>query len=497
VTWTAAGSWLFANSTTLTVSNQAVGNLLLVGVENDSNNTVWCTWAVRRRATWSRWASVASSTEGAHTSPCSPGRSPPPAPGTVTPSWSGTAPGSFDIAGHEFHSTAESWALDVQGNLDSAGTANWASLTPAGNGELYFGFEANGGTASGGTTSGYVYNTDAIGNGQAYRLSCPSGVATFPVWADSNGRAGIMVLVQETAAAAAPAAATARLYAPGWHPGAGLPGMPGGTPFYAPPPSGVLPAAAAAAAVPVPQRGSPVQARQQPAAAGRVTRRAGVYGGTGPPVRPAAGPVRARIPQPVRGGSVTRRAGVLGGSGPALKALAQAVAGKLRGLPQRGRSAGHGGTFAGLGPAVRALTGPVQARRLPQRGGSTASRAGTFTSLAPQAGPPVYPLGCAPPGPGARAAATRRACHPLGRGLRRYGPAGQGGGRPGPGAARAAARRKHRVPRGHVHPRHPGRRPAGLPAARPRAGPQAPPAGRARHPRRRDLQRYRTAAACR
>src|SRR5258708_1170191 len=51
------------------------------------------------------------------------------------------------------------------------------------------------------------------------------------------------------------------------------------------------------------------------------------------------------------------------------------------------------GTPQPAGPAVRALAAPVQARRLPQRGGSAATRAGTFTAAAPASGPPVYPLG--------------------------------------------------------------------------------------------------------
>lgn len=200
MTWTATGAWVSAHATTLAVNNQAVGNLLLVGVLNTSNNTVWCTGLSGGGATWTpfgvkfsisvfgfpEYATLFAGTVTATGA------------GTVTPSWSGTAPASYYLDGHEFHSSVGSWSLDVQGNLDSAGTTSWASLTPASSGELYFGFEDNAGSASGGTTSGYVYNLNPSGLGQAYNLSCPSGVATFPVWADTDGRAGIMVLVQET-----------------------------------------------------------------------------------------------------------------------------------------------------------------------------------------------------------------------------------------------------------------------------------------------------------
>lgn len=205
MTWTATGSWLTANTTTLATSNQAAGNLLLVGVINDSNNTVWCTGLSGGGATWTQvGVKFAVSVFGFpeyHT--LFAGTVTATGAGTVTPSWSGTTPGSYRIDGHEFHSTAGSWALDgSQGNLDSAGTANWVSLTPAGNGELYFGAGDDQGIATGGSTSGYVYNISAGGAiSQAYNLSCASGVATFPVWGDSNGRAGIMVLMKEGAAA--------------------------------------------------------------------------------------------------------------------------------------------------------------------------------------------------------------------------------------------------------------------------------------------------------
>jgi hypothetical protein len=290
--------------------------------------------------------------------------------------------------------------------------------------------------------------------------------------------AKVAVEVKGIAGSAAAPGAVAALYGPGWHPGRGLPGEPGGTPFYAPPspspvpvpplilgtPGPVMPpmtwmggpgkrpapararvgplanvtgageagpkpavqpavyqrvsgyarkvsrrpivgprgraaggiaapaATPAAAAPPLPRTG-PVQARLLPRRGGSVTSRDGVYGQTGPPVTPADGPARARIPQPVRGGQVTRRTGTFGGVGPAVKALASAVAGKLRGLPARGRTAGRSGVYGQLGPAVKPATGPVQAHQLPRRGGSTQSRTGTYTAVVLGAGPPIYPLG--------------------------------------------------------------------------------------------------------
>jgi hypothetical protein len=137
----------------------------------------------------------------------------------------------------------------------------------------------------------------------------------------------------------------------------------------------------------------PVQARPGPQRGGRTASRAGTYAQAGPPVKAAAGPARARIPQAARGGQAHGRAGIFAGTGPALKALAQAVAGKLRGLPPRGRTASRAGTYAQAGPPVKAAAGPVQARRLPIRGGSAQGRTGTFTLVVTGSGPPVYPLG--------------------------------------------------------------------------------------------------------
>lgn len=198
MTWTAPGSWLFANSTALSVSNQATGNLLLVGVTNTSNNTVWCTGLSGGGATWAAFGvKFAASTTLAEYFTVFAGTVTATGAGTVTPSWSGTAPAGYHLDGHEFSSSVGSWSLDSQGTVDAV-TGNWASLTPAGSGELYFGFEDNTGAASAGTTSGYVYSVNASGGGRAYNLSCAGGVATFPVWADpADGRAGIMVLVRE------------------------------------------------------------------------------------------------------------------------------------------------------------------------------------------------------------------------------------------------------------------------------------------------------------
>lgn len=205
MTWTTVGSWLYAgNTSSIALTNQAVGNLLLIEVHNFQNNTVTATSMSGGGATWTRIGNPFTSSVGfAATHALFAGTVTTAGAGTATVTWSGTAPTTnFLVEGREFHSTVGSWSLDVQGNFDTASTKNWASLTPGGSGELYFGSEVNAATAVAGTTTGYVWNVNVFSCGAAYNLSCASGVATFPVWGDTDSRCGIAVLMREGAAPA-------------------------------------------------------------------------------------------------------------------------------------------------------------------------------------------------------------------------------------------------------------------------------------------------------
>ncbi len=250
MTFAASGAFLFSNNAALTVSNQGIGNLLVVEVLNYTNSTVWCTGLSGGGATWTQAGVKFSGTTNAYSAAVFLGKVTATGGGTVTPSWSGTAPSGYEINGHEFTSTAGSWAFDVQGNLDVAGTNSWPSLTPgSGSGELYFGFSAAN-PASAGSTSGYTYSVNANMDAVAFNPACGAG-ATFPVWADSTQSFGIAVLIAETAAAP-PAAAPASRAAPWWKPGRNLPGLPLGVPFYTPPQDTPPLAAAIPAATPAP-----------------------------------------------------------------------------------------------------------------------------------------------------------------------------------------------------------------------------------------------------
>jgi hypothetical protein len=205
VTWTAVGSALGGATANLSTNNQAVGNLLIVEVINDSNSTVWATGLSGGGASWVAAGVKFSGTTNAKSAAVFFGTVTATGAGTATISWSGTAPATWSTAGQEFHSTAGSWAFDKQGNLDSGGTSNWPSLTPAGTGELYWGFISDSGSSVAGSTSGYTYNAnaDTTSDGMAYNLSVSS--ASFPVWGDAGQQFGIVILVAESAASSFPA----------------------------------------------------------------------------------------------------------------------------------------------------------------------------------------------------------------------------------------------------------------------------------------------------
>lgn len=199
MTFAAVGSFFQATASTFTLTPAAVGDLILVEVLNTTNNTVYASSLASSNVTWvtlghylgvsdtSRAATLFSGTVTAASS------------ATVTVTWSGTAPANIRIAGQEFSSTLGGWALDKSGHIDTAtGTNTWASLTPAGAGELYFGFTNDIGTATAGTTSGYTYDVDVHSNGMAFNPACTSA-AQAPVWGDSGSSLGMMVLVQEVA----------------------------------------------------------------------------------------------------------------------------------------------------------------------------------------------------------------------------------------------------------------------------------------------------------
>lgn len=121
---------------------------------------------------------------------------------TVTVSFGTNPAGNCRFDAREFHASSGHVYFDVQGTLNSAGTANWPTLTPAHSNELYWGWCEDSGSAVAGSTSGFVYEIDSNSNASGYNLSVSS--AFTPVWGDSGMVAGLMVLMTETPPAGGP-----------------------------------------------------------------------------------------------------------------------------------------------------------------------------------------------------------------------------------------------------------------------------------------------------
>jgi hypothetical protein len=182
----------------------AVGDLILIEVVCYGSGTFAPTALSSSNVTWSAPWTAFTGTVNPDRANVFMGKVTSTSAATVTITFSGSVAGVVAYAGQEFSSTVGSWAADgSQGNLDSAGTANWPSLTPSVSGDIYFGYAfSETGSSTAGSTSGYTYSTnaDTLGDCLAYNPACGAG-ATFPVWGSSDQGFGIMVLVKETGAA--------------------------------------------------------------------------------------------------------------------------------------------------------------------------------------------------------------------------------------------------------------------------------------------------------
>lgn len=114
---------------------------------------------------------------------------------TVTVTYASSMGGaSSRFNAREFESFTGGAVLDTYGTVDhSGGTSSWATLVPSRTNELYWGWCEDFGSATAGSTSGFVYESDSHGNGSGYDLNVSSSYT--PVWGDSGMVAGLMVLV--------------------------------------------------------------------------------------------------------------------------------------------------------------------------------------------------------------------------------------------------------------------------------------------------------------
>ena len=215
MTFTAVGSLVSATASTFSLTPATIGDLICVEVIQAFDVPTKVASALSSsNVTWTFVGSYEGSTfEGS--AALFIGKVTAASTATVTVTWTGGTPGdAIAIAAREYSSSVGSWAADTFGHIDSAGTNTWASLTPAGSGELYFGY-CYSGSASAGSTSGYTYTIDSDSNCCAYNPSCSSS-AQAPVLGDSTEQLGMMMLVKELSLAVTttslPAAATGLAY---------------------------------------------------------------------------------------------------------------------------------------------------------------------------------------------------------------------------------------------------------------------------------------------
>ena len=198
-TFTPVGSMQFPDTgQSVGMSTVNTGDLLVCQVVS-TDRTNWCTGLSGASVTWTQVTTVVQGvTENFSAVGFFGVVNTPVTNQNLTPSWQlGTAP-TFHTRIREFTVSTGQWFLDTFGSIDSAGTASWASLTPAAAGELYWGWAGNSGTASPGTTSGFTYELDLDGDGAAFNPACGSG-AVQAVWADFRSTSSAWMMLVSAA----------------------------------------------------------------------------------------------------------------------------------------------------------------------------------------------------------------------------------------------------------------------------------------------------------
>ncbi len=146
--------------TTLSVDPSHVGDALLAVVKVSSATTTVSSLSGGGATGWSKLESYA---DGSHDNEIRLGTVTTTGSATLTATFSASVSGvDVDFNAQEFTAglgSGTTWSKDTgSGQSNSAGsTFDFPSLTPAGTGELYFGYARGGGTTSGGGTSGFSY----------------------------------------------------------------------------------------------------------------------------------------------------------------------------------------------------------------------------------------------------------------------------------------------------------------------------------------------------
>ena len=186
--------------TTLAVSPQHVGDLLILAVKTSSTTITAASVSGGGVSTWTRAEGPYSGYSG-HDLEIWTGTVGTIGSSTITVAYSGAVTSiNIGLAAQEFTSTSGSatvWALDTGGATANASstTATFPQLTPAGTGELYFGYGAVANTGLAGATSGFTYATTSDADVATYDTSVASVVQPTATQSPAGVAGAVAVLI--------------------------------------------------------------------------------------------------------------------------------------------------------------------------------------------------------------------------------------------------------------------------------------------------------------
>ena len=200
MTFAAVGSAVPFTSSTFTLAPSSVGDFILAEVVTLSSSD-WAASLSSSNVTWTVLAAPALCPADSFYATVFIGKVTAASSATVTV---GFNTGTPTVRGNamEYSTTAgySAVTLDSSAVTGAGAGTGYPSLTPGhGAGELYYCYAYNDGNASAGSTSGYTYYVDGNGNGACWNPACTTS-AQAPVWADSDNRDGIAVLLYEAVA---------------------------------------------------------------------------------------------------------------------------------------------------------------------------------------------------------------------------------------------------------------------------------------------------------
>jgi hypothetical protein len=224
----AVGSLAFkagTDTTTLAVSPQHVGDLLVLFAKADASGVTVSSISGGGVGTWTR--SVTYSGYATHDLELWTGDVSTTGASTITVKFSASVTSIYTgLASQEFSSSSgagTTWSVDTTGGISNAASTavTFPKLTPSGTGELYFSYAAVAGTAASGKTAGFTYATTSDGDVVAYDVSVSSAQQPTTTQSPSGVSGAVAVLVAAQATGGSPTLPTVTAVGPSSGPTAG------------------------------------------------------------------------------------------------------------------------------------------------------------------------------------------------------------------------------------------------------------------------------------